>query len=150
MTYERMNFSKGEVIFRKDDLQFFFYEITSGSVGIYSDYGEASEKLLTELHEGQTFGELSLMDYRPRSATAVALSDTAVIKVDDRTFDDYLKEDPARLVKLLKYVSNRTRELTADYDEALKTVSEIRSESKDEGLLSRIMRFARVWNTMNK
>lgn len=141
-----LKFAKGEVIFRENEIQFYFYEILSGSVYVYSDYGMSSETLLTEMKPGQTFGEMGLLDYRRRSATVVAASDVEVKKIDDAGFDAYIAEDPQRLLRLMKQLSDRTRELTSDYNEALRTVSEIRAQKKESGLLARIARFARVWS----
>lgn len=138
-------FSKGDVIFDKGQVQFYFYEIISGSVFIYSDYGTPSETLLAEMKPGQTFGELGLLGARPRSAAAVAASDTELLLVDSEGFEEYLRKDPEKVLALMKQISERTRSLTADYNEALKTVSDIKHDRKSDGLRGLISKFAKVW-----
>ena len=79
-------FAKGEVIFKEGALESFMYDLIEGKVGIYAHYGEAGEKLLTELNAedgGATFGEMGLIDVMPRSATAVALEDV-LARLDGR------------------------------------------------------------------
>ena len=52
-------FAKGEVIFKEGAMETFMYDLIEGKVGIYASYGEADEKLLTELSAGDggvTFG----------------------------------------------------------------------------------------------
>lgn len=142
-------FSKGEVIFEKSQVQFGFYEILSGSVNIYSDFGEPSEKLLVEMVPGQTFGEMGLLGYRPRSATAVAAQDLEVRYVDEEGFEAYLNEDPERILRMMKQLSDRTRSLTYDYNEALHTVAEIKKNKKSEKLKGMIRKFSEIWSIIN-
>ena len=144
-------FKKGEIIFRQGDLDFSLFEILSGSVYIYVDYGKESEQMLTEMKSGQTFGEMSILGYRPRSATVVAASDAEVICVKDEDFEEYMIKNPQRVLQMMKQLSDRTRELTLDYNEALYTVAQIRDQQqKDSGLMARIAKFAKIWRTSGK
>lgn len=145
MENTKVFFAKGDVIFHKDEVQIYFYEIVSGSVYIFSDYGMPSQKLLAEMKPGETFGEMGVLDYRKRSATAVAASDVETIKIDDEGLKSYFTQDPERLIRIMKQLSERTIKLTDDYQEALHTVAQIRGKKKkDENLISRIARFARI------
>ena len=56
---EIKRFKAGEVIFEEWTLGGEMYEIKSGSVGIYANYGKAGEQKLTELGAGRIFGELA-------------------------------------------------------------------------------------------
>ena len=151
MGNNKVVFSKDVVIFRQGELQFSMYEIVSGSVYIYTDYGKDSERLLVEMKPGQTFGEMSLLGYRPRSATAVAASDVELIKVEDADFEAYIAKNPQRLLQMMRQLSERTRDLTMDYNDALYTVSMIRGQKeKDSGLMARIAKFAKIWKSSGK
>ncbi len=148
MNHTVKKFSKGDVIFEKSQVQFCFYEIISGSVFIYNDYGMPSETLLTEMKPGQTFGELGFLGKRPRSATAVAAEDTELLFIDGDGFKDYLKENPDRILLFMKQISERTRSLTHDYDEALQTVSAIQKKKKNDKVRELIYKFTRVWTNI--
>lgn len=147
---QEVRFRTGEVIFKEWTLGEKMYEIKSGSVGIYANYGAAEEKKLTELSEGRILGELSAVDLGPRSATAVALSE---VVAEEIVFDDlrgYFTGEPGRIVEIMCSISRRLRELTDDYMEvcgairALDTAGgEPESAEKGGGLLAGFKRFLR-------
>ena len=56
-------FSKNDVIFNEGAYGQCMYEIQSGSVDIYVDFGTADEKLLTTLEAGRFFGEIGIADF---------------------------------------------------------------------------------------
>lgn len=51
-------FGRGQIIFKQGDLDICMYDIQRGKVGVYSAYGTPEEKLIAELTEGQTVGEM--------------------------------------------------------------------------------------------
>lgn len=61
-------YKKNEVIFNQGDIGLGMYIIVRGTVDIVCDPGR---HILAELHDGDFFGELALIDESPRSATAV-------------------------------------------------------------------------------
>jgi CRP/FNR family transcriptional regulator, cyclic AMP receptor protein len=66
--YER-SFQADELIFHQDDPGLGMYIIVQGRIAIVR---EPSRQLLAELHDGDFFGEMALLDELPRSATAIA------------------------------------------------------------------------------
>lgn len=120
-------FAKGEVIFKEGALESFMYDLIEGKVGIYAHYGEAGEKLLTELNAedgGATFGEMGLIDVMPRSATAVALEDVLACVVTGKEFGEYFRENPAAVLVIMQNMSKRIRGLSQDYLDACRAVAE--------------------------
>jgi len=117
--------SGGAVIFRQGDASDCMYEIRSGRVGIYLDYGGPNELKLTEQTPGQTFGEMGLLDDAPRSATAVSLEDdTVLICVTEEDFSDYVAQQSERMLYLLQQMQDRLRRNLRDYEAACRTVWE--------------------------
>lgn len=111
-------YNKGDIIFEKGDYEPFMYDIYSGKVGIYSDFGTPDQKLLAELGESDFLGEMALIEDAPRSATAVALEPNTRLKtVDAETFDDYFRERPAKVLMLMQQMSARLRQVSKDYME---------------------------------
>ena len=120
-------FTKGDVIFREGAREYFMYDLIEGKVGIYANYGEAGEKLLTELNaeDGQvTFGEMGLIDVMARSATAVALEDVTACIVTAEALGEYFKDNPDAVLAIMQSMSKRIRELTQDYMDACRAVAE--------------------------
>lgn len=142
----KVKFSKGSVIFKEGAFELSMFSIVSGKVGIYSDYGDKNEKMLTELESGKTFGEMGFVEARPRSSTAVALTDTECEVVDAENIDEYFEAHPETAVELLKNMSSRIRELSDDYIGICDALSEYLDDEKanKEGLLEKIRNFLKV------
>lgn len=120
----KSTFKKGDIIFKEGEWQMSMYSVTSGKVGIYSQYGKEKEQLLTELEKGKFFGEMGLIEARPRSATAVALEDTEVEIIDSENLSDCFKNDPEKVVAVLINMTSRLRELSKDYVDVCATISD--------------------------
>lgn len=127
-------FAKGEVIFKEGAMESFMYALAEGKVGIYASYGEAGEKLLTELNAKDgvmTFGEMGLIDAMPRSATAVALEDVAAYMITEEAFGAYFSENPAAVLAIMQNMSKRIRGLSQDYLDACRAVAEMVEAEKN-------------------
>jgi signal-transduction protein with cAMP-binding, CBS, and nucleotidyltransferase domain len=120
-------FAKGDVIFKEGAQEYFMYDLMEGKVGIYAKYGEAGERLLTELNaeDGKvTFGEMGLIDVMTRSATAVALEDVTACVITGEEVGEYFKDNPEAVLAIMHNMSKRIRELTQDYLDACRVVAE--------------------------
>ena len=71
--------ARGDVIFREGEQGGRLYVITSGKVKLGRTSADGRENLVAILGPGEMFGELSLFDPGPRSATATAVGDTRLI-----------------------------------------------------------------------
>ena len=144
----RISYKKGDIFFREgdfDDLS--LYHIMWGAVGIYANYGKPDEKLLTKLQPEDFFGEMGLIEGRPRSATAVALDSTQVLKISADELSQYFEEKPQKVLQIMQYMSSRMRELSNDYLDACDTIrdyleSNKEIEEKSPSLFERMKRFA--------
>jgi len=107
---DTMNFKKGATIIHEGTTGSDAYLILSGSVEVSKKVGE--EKLvLSRLVKGNIFGEMSLVDDKPRSATIVALEDTEVRVINRDRFESMLEQNPRAVIPLLKQVFQRVRYL---------------------------------------
>ena len=145
-----VKFKKNEIIFKEGDFPSCMYDIQTGEVGIYANYGEDTQKELAILYEGDFFGEMGLIDSCPRSATAIALegnTSAKCITLDD--FSSYLKENPAKVVTIMQHMGDRLRHLSNDYIAACKTIDEYRmceekKIPKSPSLMARLRRFSAI------
>lgn len=148
---DQVSLRAGEVVFKEGDSGSCMYKILSGSALVYANYGADGEKLLTELDVGDYFGEMSVIEISPRSATVVAAKDGVclrVIEADD--LGGYLRENKSELNALARHLSERLRMLTFDYTEACDTLRSLGrlDTSRDRvggGLLEQIKKFARFY-----
>ena len=122
----RKDFRLNEVIFKEDEYQLWMYSICEGSVDIYSGYGTSESKKLATLTAGQFFGEIGMIGMIPRTATAVAAEDHVVLDlISYEDLENYLKHHPENVQALMRNVSRRLRELTADLSEIVQLTNEM-------------------------
>lgn len=125
MAQQTQHVNKNAVIFREGDLAHgCMYEIADGIVGIYSNYAKDRQKLLTTLERGDCFGEMGMIENQPRSATAVALQESWLIPITEETLQDYFLEKPEKIIKIMRHMSARMRELSEDYRSACDAIAE--------------------------
>jgi CRP/FNR family cyclic AMP-dependent transcriptional regulator len=83
-----------------------FFVIIDGTVTVRTPVGAASD-----LRPGDFFGEMSLLDGEPRSASIVAATDLRLLVVDRRHFWELLGEAPDLAHRILTILSRRVRRL---------------------------------------
>ena len=110
-----VEYKKKKVIFNEGDESDCMYGVTEGSVGIYSDYGTSKEKQLVTLQCGDYFGEMGMIERLPRSATAVALENCALKRMEISDMEELLKENPAKVYAIIQHTGSRIRSVTLDY-----------------------------------
>jgi CRP/FNR family transcriptional regulator, cyclic AMP receptor protein len=104
------NYQQGEEIIRQGETGVGLFVLTSGRVRVQQDrQGQPTD--LGSLGPGQVFGELSLLDDQPRTATIIAEEPSTVIIVPIWDFRAALRENPSMSLALLKSLSQRIRRI---------------------------------------
>jgi CRP-like cAMP-binding protein len=107
---DTQRFKEGAVIIQEGTAGSLAYLILSGSVEVSKRKGE-EKFVLSRLVKGSIFGEMSLVDEKPRSATITALEDTEVRIISREAFEAMLEKNPRGVIPLLKQVFQRVRYL---------------------------------------
>lgn len=145
------SYSRNEVIFRQGDDAREMFDILSGSVGVYVNYGTENETRLTVLKQGDFLGEMGLIENYPRSATAVAMEDGTTLQViDDAEFSSYFQGQPERLLEIMRQISARVRERTEDYKAACLIRDEMigsNPEKRSKTLSEKIKSMLGIWDS---
>jgi len=102
-------FTAGTTIFHEGDAGDALYVVVDGRVRISRLSGSGSEATLALVGAGDCFGELSLFDARPRSATATAQLATRTFVVSRDDFVSWVRERPGASLALLETLSLRLR-----------------------------------------
>lgn len=102
----------GSVIFAEGEVGTEMYVIQSGSVEIFKKVKEV-DKHISTLEKGDFFGEMSILEEVPRTATARAKTDVELVRINQTTFDEMLRHNGEIAVRMLRKLSRRLRETTA-------------------------------------
>lgn len=106
---EEVKLARGEVLFHEGDDGDRIYVVLSGKVKLGRTAPDGRENLLAVLGPGQMFGELSLFDPGPRSATASAVSDTTLLGLGHEDLLPWLTGRPEVARNLLSQLAQRLR-----------------------------------------
>jgi CRP/FNR family cyclic AMP-dependent transcriptional regulator len=106
---ESVEYEPGDIIFSQGDDGSSLFVVEDGAVEI--SYGEGKTKFaLATLFPGKYFGELSLFDGAPRSATATAIKRSRLIRLDRDDLVDFVNHTPAAALRIIGEMSERLRQ----------------------------------------
>jgi len=106
----RRRYRRGDIIFQKDEPGHALYIVERGSVRIYVPSSQGSDLILAVMGAGDFFGDLSLLDGRPRSASAAATTETVLLALERADFIAMITSRPQAAMAVLEAVARRLRE----------------------------------------
>lgn len=111
----RRNYLEGEKVFQEGDSGSAMYIIESGEVVMHAG---KSEQEIARLHDGDFFGEISLLVDQPRSATARTVRDTKLIAFSQPDLLSLLETQPRLgivvVMQLARILAERLQHATVD------------------------------------
>lgn len=108
-------FEKDSTIFKEGSEGDNLYLIKSGSVKLSKSTKQSIDSVIGILHEGDFFGELELIDGLPRSATAVATTDSHLLMISKSDFYKLLSNSIELVENVLKTLSIRLRSINETF-----------------------------------
>lgn len=105
----RRTFRQGEVIFHRDDPGQVLYVIKEGKVKISLISPDGQEIALVVFGKGEYFGELALLDGRPRSADAIALQKVECLALQRSDFHNAIMKYPKIAIQVMEVLCERLR-----------------------------------------
>ena len=102
--------SKGKVLFREGQEGDRLYVVVQGKIKLGTTSGDGRENLLGIFGPGQMFGELSLFDPKPRTATATAVTDSRLVSLAYDAVIGLVTSHPQTSLEVLRRLAQRLRE----------------------------------------
>ncbi|MDR2053699.1 MAG: cyclic nucleotide-binding domain-containing protein [Treponema sp.] len=99
-------YAKDTMIFSEGESGHELYIIQKGAVKIVKIV-QNQEMLLAVLHAGDIFGEMALLESKPRAACAIAYEDTTLIAVNQQNFEGMAISQPQLVARLTTLLSDR-------------------------------------------
>lgn len=110
---------RGASIFAKGDPGNSLLAVMSGSVRISIPAADGREAVLNTIHPGEIFGEIALLDGRPRTADAVAATDCELMVIERRDFIPFVQQNPEVALKLIEVLCMRLRRTTEQVEDVM-------------------------------
>ena len=114
-----VRFARASVIFSKGDEGSGLMAVVSGRVKISSLSHDGKDVVLNLIQPGEVFGEIALLDGRPRTANASAMQDSEILVLERRDFVPYLKQTPEVGLTLLAVLCDRLRRTSEQVEDVL-------------------------------
>ena len=83
--------------------------VLAGTVKVSVASAEGKDVVLNLFHEGEVFGEIALLDGRPRTADATAMSECELVVIERRDFVPFLSDHPDVMLKFIEILCSRLR-----------------------------------------
>ena len=101
--------ARGTTIFAKGDPGSGLMGVLAGAVKVSVASADGKDIVLNVFREGDIFGEIALLDGRPRTADATAMSDCELIVIERRDFVPFLSSQPDVMLKFIEILCSRLR-----------------------------------------
>jgi CRP/FNR family transcriptional regulator, cyclic AMP receptor protein len=135
---DEVNFEAGQLVFKRGDPGGAIFIVSDGEVEIFLEDSTGQRIVFENAKAGDFFGELSLLDGDPRSASAQALKATRTLRVDRSDLKLLFSKHPDSALEVLGIIGRRLREA----DKLLHLTPRSSPNQAVEERLSPIMRIA--------
>jgi CRP-like cAMP-binding protein len=105
--------SKGELLFNKGDEGDSLFIINAGQAKVFTYDENGNEVILNQVGAGEIFGEMALLDFEPRSAGILTLTETSIMELKRKDFLEILEGYPALALSIIRNLIARLRHNTS-------------------------------------
>jgi CRP-like cAMP-binding protein len=124
----KVSHKKGDLIFSEGDLGNEMFIIQMGKVRIFKNI-DGFDQTLTVLEKGDFFGEMSILEGLPRSASAEAEDDCELIKINSANFVAMIKSNVEIAIRIMRKLSLRLREANVQIEKLMHASTEMLAAS---------------------
>lgn len=108
-----LSLHEGHVVFTEGEKGDEMFIIIDGEVEITKRTSMETSKALITLKKGDIFGEMAIIEKKPRSASAIALKATHLLRMNEELFFSTIASNPDFATKVVKILSERLRRANA-------------------------------------
>ena len=117
---------RGETLFRRGDPGAGLLAVLQGKVRVMLPSDDGKDIVLNTIRPGEVVGEMALLDGRPRSADAVALTDGRIMTLDRREVLPLLEAHPKLALAVIEVLCDRLRRTSTQVEELMFQPLEVR------------------------
>lgn len=108
----------GTTIFERGDPGTSLFAVCGGTVKISNQSIDGKDAVFNLIFPGEIFGEIALLDGRPRTADAHAATDCELMLIDRRDFVPLVSQHPEIALKLIEILCDRVRRTSEQFEDA--------------------------------
>jgi CRP-like cAMP-binding protein len=111
-------FPAGAVLFREGEPGREMYVVQHGRVTVSKQVGDV-EKILASMGPGEFLGEMSILNNRPRTATATCAEPSKLLVIDAKTFEAMIRGNAEIAIRMIKKLADRVAEANEQIENLL-------------------------------
>jgi|SRR3990172_2651685 len=97
----------GHTLCHEGEIEHIFYIVAEGQVAITQKLGDDEQRVLAIRHPGEFFGEMALIEHKPRTASITTLVETSVLEISEHEFHELLSNSSNMAMAMIqRFVSN--------------------------------------------
>lgn len=149
--FQRINFKKGDIIFKEGDPADGYYIVYEGKIEIWKDHDTEKRQKLASGGPEHIFGEMALIDDLPRSATVEAVTKTVLLFQKKDDFQSIIMDNSAIALSFMKSFTSLIRNSNNRYINSLreKNIKLEKAYQELEGAQQKLLRNERL-STLGK
>jgi CRP/FNR family transcriptional regulator, cyclic AMP receptor protein len=132
----RRTYTAGEHVFYQGDPGLGMYAVEKGRVGVFVAGEDGSEKEVSELDNGDFFGEIALLDESPRSASVVVKENSQLIGFFRPDLFEVMEKTPQTglkiVMKLAEMIGERLRHMNAEFSKLRNEIETLKSQQQQK------------------
>ncbi|MEK7275744.1 MAG: PP2C family protein-serine/threonine phosphatase [Chloroflexota bacterium] len=106
---ERKTYPPGTVLCNEGAVEHVFYIVVDGTVAISQKLKDGGTRQLATNGAGAFFGEMALIENKPRAAQVATASETTVLEISEDDFNHLLRKNPSVAIAILRGISSTMR-----------------------------------------
>jgi CRP/FNR family cyclic AMP-dependent transcriptional regulator len=111
-------FRRGTVLFREGEPGNEMYVVQAGRVDVSKRGGDV-ERILASMGPGEFLGEMSILNNKPRSATATCAEDSKLLVIDAKTFEAMIRGNAEIAIRMIKKLADRVAQANEQIENLL-------------------------------
>lgn len=116
---QTLDFERGALVFREGQVGDAMFIVQMGEVDILKRLEDGSSRILRTMGKGDFFGEMSLIDKKPRSASAVCRSQSRLVRVPAESLVRFIESNPQFVMRMLNTFVDRLRSSNSIIERAM-------------------------------
>lgn len=130
---EVVEYENGEVLFREGEPGDCLYIIIKGNVKVFAKKKKGGTQELARLGKNESFGEMALLSYAPRSASIKAITELIVLKLSKENFDEVAKNNNLLAVHFAGLLAKRSTSTKHEVYEPKLSPREVHASMEQSG-----------------
>src|SRR5512136_1213915 len=106
---EMRSYPHGAYLCREGEVEEVFYIVAEGQAAVTHDLGQGERHLYALRQAGEFFGEMSLIDNKPRTADVTTVCPTTVLEISKGAFLDFLARSPTIALAVIRRITENMR-----------------------------------------